>query len=138
LPLQTIYIGRIRKDCKLYHPDYLAPTGEGKPKGRPRRYGSLAPTPEQILKDDSIRVTKVQCFAAGQLRQIPVKVLRPVLWRKAGAAMPLQVVIIMPLGYRLHNGSKLLYRKPAFLSAPQRRGLPVGEGPTQAVVGRTW
>jgi hypothetical protein len=112
LPLQTVYIGRIRKDCKLYYP---APVGKGKPQGRPRRYGPLAPTPEQILKDDSIRVTKVKCFAAGQLRQIPVKVLRPVLWRKAGAAMPLQVVIIMPLGYRLRNGSKLLYRNPAFL-----------------------
>ena len=29
--------------------------------------------------------------------------------------MPLQVVVIKPLGYRLRIGSKLLYRQPAFL-----------------------
>jgi len=29
--------------------------------------------------------------------------------------MPLQLVVIKPLGYRLRNGSKLLYRQPAFL-----------------------
>ena len=29
--------------------------------------------------------------------------------------MPLQVVVIRPAGYRLRNGSKLLYRQPAFL-----------------------
>jgi hypothetical protein len=38
-----------------------------------------------------------------------------VYWRKAGVAMPLQVVVIRPPGYRLRNGSKLLYRQPAFL-----------------------
>ena len=112
LPERTTYIGRIRKDSKLHYP---LPAREGKPHGRPRRYGPLAPTPEQILKDDSITVTKVKCFAAGQLWEIPVKVLRPVYWRKAGVAMPLQAVVIKPLGYRLRNRSKLLYRDPAFL-----------------------
>jgi hypothetical protein len=75
----------------------------------------VAPTPEQILKDDSIPVVKVECFAAGQLRQMPVKVLRPLSWRKAGVNMPVQIVVLKPLGYRLRNGSKLLYRNPAFL-----------------------
>ena len=28
---------------------------------------------------------KIRCFAAGQLREIPVKVFGPVYWRKAGA-----------------------------------------------------
>jgi hypothetical protein len=60
-------------------------------------------------------VVYVKCFAAGQLREIPVKVLRQVYWRKSGADMPVQVVIIKALGYRLRKGSKLLYRKPAFL-----------------------
>jgi hypothetical protein len=84
--------------------------------GRPRRYGPVAPTPEQILKDDdAFPVIQVKCFAAGQLREIPVKVLRPVYWRKAGVDMPLQIVVIKPLGYRLRNGSKLLYKQPAFL-----------------------
>ena len=112
LPPRTTYIGRIRKDSKLHYP---LPARDIKPRGRPRRYGPLAPTPEQILKDDSIPVIRVSCFAAGQLRAIPVKVLRPVYWRKAGVDVPLQVVVIKPLGYRLRNGSKLLYRNPAFL-----------------------
>jgi hypothetical protein len=112
LPQRTTYIGRARKDVKLH---YALPASSEKPPGRPRRYGPVAPTPEAVLKDESIPVVKVQCFAAGQLREIPVKALRLVYWRKTGADMPLQMVVIKPLGYRLRNGSKLLYRQPAFL-----------------------
>lgn len=112
LPERTTYIGRIRKDAKLHYP---LPSSDAKTPGRPRRYGPVAPTPEQILKNDSIPQIKVKCFAAGQFREIPVKVVRTVHWRKAGVAMQLQAVIIKPLGYRLRNGSKLLYRQPAFL-----------------------
>jgi DDE superfamily endonuclease len=112
LPERTTYIGRIRKDAKLHWP--LPPTA-AKSNGRPRRYGSAAPTPEEILKDESIPVVKVRCFAAGEERELPVKVVGPVYWRKAGVGMPLQLVVIKPLGYRLRNGSKLLYRQPAFL-----------------------
>jgi hypothetical protein len=113
LPERTTYIGRVRKDAKLHYP---LPASDGKAAlGRPRRYGPVAPTPEQILKDDSIAEIKVKCFAAGQLREIKVKVVRAVYWRKAGVDMPLQVVVIQPLGYRLRIGSKLLYRQPAFL-----------------------
>lgn len=112
LPERTTYIGRARKDAKLH---YALPASSAKPRGRPRRYGPVAPTPEEVLKDESIPVVKVQCFAAGQLREIPVKVLRVIYWRKTGVDMPLQMVVIKPLGYRLRNGSKLLYRQPAFL-----------------------
>ena len=41
--------------------------------------------------------------------------LPPLLWRSAGLQHTLQLVVIAPLGYRLRQGSKLLYRKPAFL-----------------------
>ena len=50
LPERTTYIGRVRKDAKLHYP--LA--AYDKAVGRPRRYGPVAPTPEQMLKDDSI------------------------------------------------------------------------------------
>jgi len=114
LPERTTFIGRIRRDAKLYYP--LPATGSAdKPQGRPRRYGPWAPTPDQILKDESIAEIRVRCFAAGQFRQIPVKVLRNIYWRNAGVDIPLQVVVIKPLGYRLRNGSKVLYRQPAFL-----------------------
>ena len=112
LPERTTYIGRIRKDAKLHWPLEPAPS---KSPGRPRRYGLVAPTPEEILKDESIPMVRVRCFAAGEEREMPVKVLGPMYWRKAGAGMSLQVVVIKPLGYRLRNGSKLLYRQPAFL-----------------------
>ena len=111
LPSRTTFIGRIRKDAKLYLP--LARRDGAT--GRPRRYGPPAPTPEQILQDDSIPTVKVRCFAAGQPREIPVKVYGPVYWRRYGADRPLLLVVIKPLGYRLRNGSKLLYRQPAFL-----------------------
>jgi hypothetical protein len=112
LPERTTFIGRIRKDAKLFH---ALPATPARSAGRPRRYGAAAPTPEQILHDDTVPVVRVRCFAAGQVRCLPVKVVRPLYWRKAGADLALQLVIIKPLGYRLRKGSKLLYRQPAFL-----------------------
>ena len=113
LPERTTFIGRIRKDAKLFLA--LPPASATRSGGRPRRYGAPAPTPEQVLHDDSVSVVKVRCFAAGEVREIPVKVVRTVYWRKSGPDMPLLLVVIKPLGYRLRKGSKLLYRQPAFL-----------------------
>jgi hypothetical protein len=113
LPGRTTFIGRIRKDAKLFQP--LPPATATRSGGRPRRYGAPAPTPQQVLQDDAVPVVEVRCFAAGEVRPIPVKVLRTVYWRKAGADLPLLLVVIKPLGYRLRKGSKLLYRQPAFL-----------------------
>jgi hypothetical protein len=113
LPERTTFIGRIRKDAKLFHA--LPPATANRSGGRPRRYGPAAPTPEQVLHDDSLPIVKVRCFAAGEVREIPVKILRTVFWRKAGPDLPLLLVVIKPLGYRLRKGSKLLYRQPAFL-----------------------
>ncbi|HTX37889.1 MAG TPA: hypothetical protein VME43_22825 [Bryobacteraceae bacterium] len=113
LPARTTFIGRTRKDAKLFLA--LPPAGATRSGGWPRRYGAPAPTPEEVLHDDAVPVTKVRCFAAGQVREIPVKVVRTVYWRKAGANLPLLLLVIQPLGYRLRKGSKLLYRQPAFL-----------------------
>jgi hypothetical protein len=114
LPERTTFIGRIRKDAKLCHA--LPPSATtARSGGRPRHYGPPAPTPEQVLADDSVVALKIRCFAAGEVREIPVKVVRRVYWRKAGPDLPLLLVIIKPLGYRLRKGSKLLYRQPAFL-----------------------
>lgn len=114
LPERTTYIGRMRKDAKLYHA-LPEPTGKPTTKGRPRRYGPQAPTPEAILKDDAIPFVTVRCFVAGEMRDVSVKVLRNVYWRKSGTDLPLQIVVIKAPGYRLRKGSKLLYRSPAFL-----------------------
>jgi len=111
LPNKTILLGRIRQDAKLC---FRVQTNPAK-KGRTPRYGPAAPTPKQILDDDSISFVPVPAFAAGQLRDFKVKVVDNLFWRKAGPDRPLRLILIKPFGYRLRSGSKLLYRDPAFL-----------------------
>lgn len=113
LPPRTTFLGRIRKDAKLCFPLPPPPPSQGR--GRRKRYGPPAPTPQQVLHDESIPCQKIPCFAAGQERLIPVKTLGPLYWRKSGPQLPLRLLVIKPLGYRLRQGSKLLYREPAFL-----------------------
>lgn len=113
LPPRTTLIGRIRKDAKLYFlPEpSTAPPG----RGRPRRYGALAPTPEQVRADETKPWITLEISVSGAPHQVRVKRLAPVLWRTAGLGQVLQIVVIAPLSYRLRKNSKLLYRRPAFL-----------------------
>lgn len=110
LPENTTLIGRIRKDAVL-----CSLPGEAKPKGRRRLYGGDMPTPEQIRRDQTVPWQRVEAFAAGKRQLFRIKVVRNLMWRKCGAERLLQLVIIAPLGYRLRKGSKVLYRKPAYL-----------------------
>jgi hypothetical protein len=111
LPPRTTLIGRIRQDADLRLP--LDPNA--KTNGRPRKYGFKAPTPKEILSNDSIPFQQVPCFAVGEMRDFKVKTFGPVFWSKAGSDKPLRLAVIKPVGYRLRKGSKLLYREPAFL-----------------------
>jgi hypothetical protein len=111
LPHRTTLIGRIRQDADLRLP--LNPNAQTN--GRPRKYGLKAPTPKEILSDDSVPFQQVLCFAVGQMRDFKIKTFGPVFWSKAGSDKPLLLVVIKPVGYRLRKGSKLLYREPAFL-----------------------
>ena len=113
LPARTILIGRIRKDAKLYFPPEALPGSSSR--GRPRHYGALAPTPEQLRTNDAVPWTPLEVSVSGAPHQIWIKCLRPILWRTAGLEHTLQLVVIAPLCYRLRRGSKLLYRQPAFL-----------------------
>jgi len=112
LPERSVLIGRIRKDAKLFHP----PCESQQPAvGARRQYGDPAPTPEQLRQDESIPWQPVDAFAAGALHTVRVKSMAPVLWKKAGPATPLRIVVIAPVGYRPRKGAKLLYRQPAYL-----------------------
>ena len=112
LPPRTTLVGRIRKDAKLY---FLPPIPQTpQPPGRPRHYGSPAPTPEQLRTDASPWIP-LEVVISGLVRSLRVKRLQPVLWRTAGLQHILQLVVIAPLGYRLRQHSRLLYRQPAFL-----------------------
>jgi hypothetical protein len=114
MPKGCTYIGRGRKDMALH---YLPPstTGKARATGRPRRYGDKAPTPEELRQDDTIPWQRIGAFAAGKRHEFRIKTLGPVLWRKSGTGLPLRIVVIAPLGYRLTKGGKMLYRQPAYL-----------------------
>jgi len=112
LPAHTTFIGRIRKDAKLHR---LPPSTPATQRGRHLLYGPVAPTPEQLRTsgDDPWQVVSV--FAAGTRHECRVKSMTNLLWRTAGAALRLKLVVIAPIHYRPCAGSKLLYRQPAFL-----------------------
>jgi hypothetical protein len=112
LPDNTVLIGRIRSDAKLYHPPVTSSkTGAG----RKRIYGIPAPTPEEIRTDDTIPWEPVYACASGKMHEFKVKTMKYLRWRGSGKQHTLQVLIIAPLRYRLSQGSRLLYRDPAYL-----------------------
>ena len=109
LPDDSVIIGRIRKDTKLY-----APCAAQKANGRPRRYGAVLPTPEQLRTDDS-PWQEVRAWATDRAHTFKVKTAGPVMARICGVGAPVRIVVIAPLGYRLRQGSRILYRQPAYL-----------------------
>jgi hypothetical protein len=112
IPPHTVCIGRIRKDAKLYltpDPALL------KARGRRLRYGKAAPTPEQFRTDESQPWQTMSFAHSGIHHGLRYKQLSNLMWRAAGVQQLLQLIVIAPLAYRLRNGSKLLYRDPAFL-----------------------
>jgi hypothetical protein len=111
LPHNTVAIGRIRKDAKLFLPPAEATTPR---RGRRRWYGDPLPTPEQIRQDESIPWSTVTAFAAGKTHSFEIKTVAPVRWLGTGAA-DVRVVVIRPLAYRPRKGAHLLYRNPVYL-----------------------
>lgn len=112
LPANSTFIGRMRKDAVLHCLPHAKPNGAN---GRPRSYGQSAPTPEAVRSDETIPWQRVSAFAAGKVHDFRIKTLGPVLWRKAGADKAVRIIVIAPLSYRLRQGARLLYRRPAFL-----------------------
>ncbi len=110
VPERTVLLGRLRKDTVLHYLPQEQPAH-----GRKRQYGQQAPTPEQLLKDDTVPWQTVQAYACGQAHEFAIKSMGPVVMRMNGALMPVRIMVIKPLGYRLKIGSKVLYRRPAFL-----------------------
>lgn len=111
LPANTILVGRIRKDTKLFYPPEEQPAG----RGRKRRYGLRAPTPEALRQDDTKPWREIEVFFGGQKRCLRAKRLGPVRWRVAGGERDLQVVVLAPTSYKLTKQGKTLYRQPAYL-----------------------
>jgi hypothetical protein len=110
IPERTVIIGRIRKDAVVHELPESQPA-----LGRKRKYGKLVSTPEELLKDESVAFQSVRAFAAGKEHDFQIKRIGPVVMRLDRAARPVQILVIKPLGYRLKQGGKLLYRQPAYL-----------------------
>lgn len=111
LPANTILVGRIRSDAKLFHLPEQQPVAQG----RRRCYGNPAPTPEQLRLDSTNPWQHVEVFFGGTRRELRAKQLGPVRWRAAGGDKNLQLIVIAPTPYRLTQNAKLLYRNPAYL-----------------------
>ena len=93
LPAGCTYLGRMRKDAVLHLlPEPKAPSATGR---RPN-YGEFAPTPEALRQDEDTPWQRVHAFAAGKQHEFRIKTLGPVLWRKAGACLPLRIIVIVP------------------------------------------
>jgi len=110
VPERTVLIGRIRKDAALFHAPQTQPE-----RGRKKKYGRRCPTPEQILKDETIAWQSVEAYAAGGRYQFKVKTQDGVFSAMDKGQRPLRLVVIEPVPYRRTQTSKLERREPAYL-----------------------
>jgi DDE superfamily endonuclease len=109
VPQRTTLIGRVRKDSVFFRPPQNQPTH-----GRKRKYGQRCPTPQELLKDESIPWQKVQAFAAGKRHEFEVKTLGPIYTQMDKAQNSLRLVVVKPVRYRLTK-TQTDRREPAFL-----------------------
>lgn len=111
LPDRTTFVGRVRADAKLHR---LPQQRSEVRRGRRLVYGDAAPTPEEIRQDDAVPWETARVHAAGKVHDFRIKTVSSLLWRATGP-LPLRLIVIAPLSYRPRKGSRLLYRKPAYL-----------------------
>ncbi len=110
VPERTVLIGRVRKDSAFYY----APT-EQPELGRKRKYGERCPSPEELLKDETVPWQSVQAFAAGRSYDFKIKTLNGLYTQMDKGQRALRLMVIEPVAYRLNKKSKLEKREPAFL-----------------------
>ena len=118
VPEDVTVIARGRKNARL-RAHLPAPERRGS-----RKYGMHLPTPEEILRDESISVRRVFLFIAGKWRMLKYKELTDVCWPRVAGDKPMRLIVIKAPGYRMRKGSKLLYRQPAFLFALNAKDIP--------------
>ena len=109
LPERTQAVARVRKDAKFR--TYLPPNQ----RQGARKYGPNLPTPLEYLQDPDLPWQSMNVFVAGKLRTLHYKEVPRLCWPKVTQDRQLRLIVIKAPGYRLRQGSKLLYREPAFL-----------------------
>lgn len=105
LPGRVEFIGRVRKDIKLFLPAK---------KGR-AVYGERLPTPEQFRVDRCLMEQHTTCFYGGQNRSIRFKEFNGLLWQGGGKRRMLRLIIVMPTPYRPPGCQRLKYDQPSYL-----------------------
>jgi hypothetical protein len=105
LPANTVFIGRARKDAKLY----FQPTEESS-RGRHRVYGAPAPRPEELASDQQTPWTELYLKAHGRKIRFRYKSLGELKSRTAGGAHTLRMITVAPRRYQLRKGGKFLYK----------------------------
>lgn len=108
LPANTTFIGRVRKDAKLF---LLPDDTDGR--GRKRIYGEQLPTPEAMRLDDAVPWQEVKAVTGDKEHTFKIKIIP--LIRSQLAGNDLKLIIVQPLRYRLNSKSKLMYRDPAYI-----------------------
>jgi hypothetical protein len=111
IPRDVHVIGRTRKNARLRAPF----NGEGKKRGRRRKYGPALPTPEEIFKTKWAPAQKCKVYYAGRKRTMKYQEVGPVFWPGGAGDRPLRLIILSPIPYRRTKKSKLSYRKQAYL-----------------------
>jgi hypothetical protein len=109
LPERTQAVARVRKDAKFRA--YLPPNQ----RQGARKYGPDLPTPLAYLQDPNLPWQSLSVFVAGQMRALQYKEVPVLCWPKVTQDRRMRLILIKAPGYRLRQGSKLLYREPAFL-----------------------
>lgn len=109
LPVNTTFLGRIRKDAKLFS---LPEDAESR--GRKRIYGAQIPTPEAMRQNENIPWHEVSAATGDKFHTFKIKTI-PLLRAQLSGANDLKLIIVQPLRYRLTKNSKLLYRNPAYI-----------------------
>lgn len=99
------FIGRVRKDIKLF-----LPAGPGR-----KVYGERLPTPEELRLDVTLLEQFTTCFYGGKDREVRFKDLGGILWPGGGQRRPMRLIIVMPTPYRPPGARKLKYDRPAYL-----------------------
>ncbi|OQA54975.1 MAG: hypothetical protein BWY42_01586 [Candidatus Omnitrophica bacterium ADurb.Bin277] len=107
IPENTTYIGRIRKDAKLYS------LPEANPRGRTRIYGKMLETPEKMRQENPPEKT-ISIFLSGEQRFFRVRRVDSVRSKTAGEK-DLSLLMVYPVGYRLKKTGCLFYKSPAYL-----------------------
>jgi hypothetical protein len=109
LPERTQAVARVRKDAKFR--TYLPPDQ----RQGARKYGPNLPTPLEYLQDPDLPWQSMNVFVAGKRRTLHYKEVPRLCWPRVTQDRQLRLIVIKAPGYRLRQGSKLLYREPAFL-----------------------